>query len=142
MNVPFPNRVLSCRLAALLAVGAASAIHAQVTVGGVWSSPTVPNQSATGAFVRLYAHEDVVLTGVSSLAAGVVEAHELSMDKGIMRMRAANHLALKGRADDRAEAGRPAHHDDGPEEADQEGAIACPLTFSFTAADRSVSTVG
>jgi copper(I)-binding protein len=55
MSFPLPNRLLSRCLAALLAVGAASAVHAQVTVDGAWARATVPNQSATGAFMRLTA---------------------------------------------------------------------------------------
>ncbi len=78
-----------CGLAALLAVGASSAAHAQLRVDSAWVRATVPNQSATGAFMRLTAQKDVVLTGASSPVAGIVEVHEMSMDQGIMQMRAA-----------------------------------------------------
>ena len=97
MSFPFPNRVLARCLAALLAAAAAAASegHAQVTVDGAWARAAVPNQSATGAFMRLTARKDVVLTGASSPVAGIVEVHEMSMDKGIMRMRAADRVPLK-----------------------------------------------
>ncbi|MDX2223934.1 MAG: copper chaperone PCu(A)C, partial [Rhodospirillaceae bacterium] len=82
-------------LAALLAVGAVSAVHAQVIVDGAWARATVPNQSATGAFMRLTAQKDVALTGASSPAADIVEVHEMWLDKDIMRMRPADRVPLK-----------------------------------------------
>ena len=96
MNFPGPKSGLArYGLAALLAVGAASAVHAQVRVDSAWVRATVPNQSATGAFMRLTAQKDVVLMGASSPVAGIVEVHEMSMDQGIMRMRAAGRVPLK-----------------------------------------------
>ena len=53
---------------------------------------TVPNQSATGAFMRLTAQKDVVLTCANSPVAGIVEVHEMWMDRGIMRMRPADRV--------------------------------------------------
>jgi copper(I)-binding protein len=90
MSIAVSNRRLARIAAALLILGAASAIHAQVRVDGAWARATVPNQSATGAFMRLTADKDVVLTGASSPVARVVEVHEMSMDKDIMRMRPAD----------------------------------------------------
>src|SRR5574343_828780 len=94
-SFPSPNRVLFCCLAALLAAGTASAVHAQVTVDGAWARATVPNQSATGAFMRLTAQKDVVLTCANSPVADIVEVHEMWLDKDIMRMRPADRVPLK-----------------------------------------------
>lgn len=96
MNFPGPQSGLGrYGLAALLAVGASSAAHAQLRVDSEWVRASVPNQSATGAFMRLTAQKDVVLTGASSPVAGIVEVHEMSLDQGIMRMRAAGPVPLK-----------------------------------------------
>ena len=140
MNFPFPNRVLSRCLAALLAVAAVSAVHAQVTVDGAWARATVPNQSATGAFMRLTAQKDVVLTGASSPVADIVEVHEMSMDKGIMRMRPAGRVPLKaGQTIELKSAGLHVMMMDLKKQIKAGERV--PLTLSFTAADGSVSTV-
>jgi len=97
MIFPVANRVWSQCIAALLAAGLASAVHAQVTVDGAWARATVPNQSATGAFMRLTAQKDVMLTGARSPVAGIVEVHEMWLDKDIMRMRPADRVPLKAR---------------------------------------------
>ena len=59
-----------------------------VDVQGAWARATVPGQQATGAFMTLTAPEGTTLVGVASAVAGVAEVHEMSMDGGIMRMRA------------------------------------------------------
>ena len=87
---PLPDAV------AALAVAATTAFaQATVSVEQPWARATVPNQSTTGAFMRLTAQKDVVLTGASSPVAGIVEVHEMWMDQGIMRMRPADRVPLK-----------------------------------------------
>lgn len=140
MSFPYPNRVLSCCLAALLAAGTASAVQAQVTVDGAWARATVPNQSATGAFMRLTAQKDVVLTGASSPVAGIVEVHEMWMDKGIMRMRPADHVPLKaGQTIELKSGGLHVMMMDMKKQIKAGERV--PLALSFTAADGSVSKV-
>ncbi len=73
-------------MACLLALSATSAF-AQVTVKDAWVRATVPQQSATGAFMKLESPQDARLVSASSPAAGVVEIHEMTMDNGIMKMR-------------------------------------------------------
>ncbi len=140
MRVPVPHRWLRRSFAALLAVAAVSAVHAQVTVDGAWARATVPNQSATGAFMRLTAQKDVVLTGASSPVAGIVEVHEMSMDKGIMRMRAADRVPLKaGQTIELKSGGLHVMMMDLKKQLKAGDRV--PLTLSFTAPDGSVSTV-
>lgn len=67
---------------------------ADVTVRDAWVRGTVAGQTASGAFMALSASEDVVLLGVSSPVAGVAEVHEMSMDNGVMKMRALPKLDL------------------------------------------------
>jgi len=141
MSFPSPNRVLSCCLAALLAVGTASAVHAQVTVDGAWARATVPNQSATGAFMRLTAQKDVVLTRASSPVADIRRSTRDVDGQGHHADASRRSRSLEGRPDDRAEIWRPARHDDGPKKRQIKAGERVPLTLSFTAADSSVSTV-
>jgi len=69
----------------LFLVGAA---HAQVQVKDPWIRATVPHQSAAGAFMQLSSPTGARLVSVSSPVAGLVEMHEMTMDKDVMKMRA------------------------------------------------------
>ena len=73
---------------------AAAAAHAQVQVKDPWVRATVPQQTATGAFMRLSSPTDARLVSVSSPVAGVVELHEIVMEKDIMKMRAVPSVAI------------------------------------------------
>ena len=140
MSFHVANRVLSRCLAALLAAGLASAVHAQVTVDGAWARATVPNQSATGAFIRLTAQKDVVLTGASSPVAGIVEVHEMWLDQGIMRMRAVDRVTLKaGQTIELKSGGLHIMMMDLKQQIKAGERV--PLTLSFKAADGTLSTV-
>jgi copper(I)-binding protein len=61
---------------------------AQVTVHEPWIRATVPGQPTAGAYMRLTAGTDARLVSASSPVAGVTELHQMTMDKGVMRMRA------------------------------------------------------
>lgn len=140
MSIAVSNRRLARIAAALLILGAASAVHAQVRVEGAWARATVPSQSATGAFMRLTADKDVVLTGVSSPVARVVEVHEMSMDKDIMCMRAVDQLPLKAGQTNELKSGGLHIMMMGLKKQIKVGEVV-PLTLSFKAADGRVSTV-
>jgi copper(I)-binding protein len=70
------------------------AANAQVTVSEPWVRATVPQQKATGAFMKLQSAQDAKLISAKSAVAGVVEVHEMAMDAGVMKMRAVDGLAL------------------------------------------------
>lgn len=72
-------------LAALLLSAPA---FAQVTVSDAWVRGTVAQQKATGAFMQLKAAQDSRLVAAKSPVAGVVEIHEMKMEKDVMKMRA------------------------------------------------------
>ncbi len=74
---------------ALAAVTLAMAVaaHAQVSVTDPWVRATVPQQSATGAFMHLKSAQDVKLVAGQSPVAGVVEIHEMAMENNMMKMR-------------------------------------------------------
>lgn len=84
-------------IAAALIVCSASAIaQTTVDVKDAWVRATVAQQKATGAFMQLTAKSDSKLVDVKSPVAGVVEIHEMAMDKDVMRMRQIPGLALPG----------------------------------------------
>ncbi len=90
--MPIPTIAKQLTLAAaLLAAGFA---HAQVNVQDAWVRATVPQQKATGAFMRLTAAQDTRLVGASSPAAGVTEVHEMKLVDNVMKMRAIPVLDL------------------------------------------------
>ena len=80
--------------ALMLTLPLAHNAFAQVTVTDPWVRGTVPEQKATGAFMRLTAPVDSRVVEARSPAAGTVEIHEMKMDNGVMRMRAVPALPL------------------------------------------------
>ena len=78
----------------LLATLSTFALAQNVEVKDAWARSSVQGQKATGAFMKLIAKEDVRLVAAFSPAAGVVEVHEMSMDNGVMKMRALPKLDL------------------------------------------------
>jgi len=71
------------------ALGCALGAWAQnVTVSDSWVRPAVRGQMATGAFMSLTAKEATRLVSVSSPVAGVVQIHEMKMEKDVMKMAA------------------------------------------------------
>lgn len=87
------NTVKLC--ATLLVATLSTSLWAQnVDVQGAWARATVQGQMATGAFMKLTAKEGSRLVSVSTPVAGVAEVHEMSMDNGVMKMRAIAGLDL------------------------------------------------
>lgn len=84
------NRLLSLLAAGLFSTSAL----AQVTVLDPWVRATVPNQKASGAFMRLQSATAQRLVGVSSPVAGRAEIHEMAMENNTMRMRQVDAIAL------------------------------------------------
>lgn len=67
---------------------------AQITIKDPWVRATVPQQSATGAFMELVAQTGSRLIEARSPVANIVEIHEMAMDGNVMRMRAVNAVEL------------------------------------------------
>jgi len=59
-----------------------------VTISNPWARATVQGQKATGAFMTVTSKENAKLVAVSSPVAGIVEIHEMKMDKDVMKMAA------------------------------------------------------
>jgi len=72
----------------------AGAAHAQVTVKEPWVRATVPQQKATGAFMRLQSAVPARLVSASSPLTPDVEIHEMSMEGDVMRMRQVQAVEL------------------------------------------------
>lgn len=135
-------RKASGLLFGLLLTSFASAVLAQVEVAveEPWVRATVPNQPATGAFMRLVANEDVKLVRVSSPVAAKTELHEMTMKDGVMTMKPLASLELP--------AGRPVVLDThgyhimliNPKEQIEEGATV-PLTLTVVDDDGNETSV-
>lgn len=68
--------------------------NAPVKVEDAWVRATVPNQHATGVFMRLTSPEAGRLIAVESDAAKHVEVHEMAMQDDVMKMRQIPAIAL------------------------------------------------
>jgi len=59
-----------------------------IAITNSWVRATVKGQKATGAFMTVTSKENAKLVAVSSPVAGIVEIHEMKMDKDVMKMSA------------------------------------------------------
>jgi len=83
------NRIIrATALSALVSAAFILPAHAQVTVKDPWVRATVSQQKATGAFMQITSAQDARLVEARSPVAGIVEIHEMAMEKDVMRMRA------------------------------------------------------
>ena len=80
--------------AALLAGNAYAQGAAPAAIDGAWARASVQGQKASGAFMRITASEPLQLLRAESPAAGHAEVHEMTMDGGVMKMRALSQLDL------------------------------------------------
>ncbi len=72
-----------------LLCGGVFGVQAQgVAVSDAWVRSTVPGQKATGAFMKITAPQASRLVSASSPVAGVVEIHEMKMERDVMKMSA------------------------------------------------------
>ncbi|OGA02747.1 MAG: hypothetical protein A3I00_02280 [Betaproteobacteria bacterium RIFCSPLOWO2_02_FULL_64_12] len=81
------------RITFMIAAFSAPAL-AQVEVKDPWVRGTVSQQKATGAFMQIKSQKAARLVEIRSPVAGVVEIHEMRMEKDVMRMRALRGLDL------------------------------------------------
>lgn len=86
---------MSKHLFALIAtIALASTADAQTTVSEPWVRATVPQQSASGAFMQLRSADAARLVKVSSPAARSVEIHKMEMHGQLMKMREVDGIEL------------------------------------------------
>ncbi|WP_129973689.1 MULTISPECIES: copper chaperone PCu(A)C [unclassified Pseudomonas] len=82
---PFLNHIKRAALGLSL-LGLAFHVSAQTRVDDAWVRATVPNQSASGAFMTVTADSDSKLLSVASPAAKDVQIHEMTMKNDVMSM--------------------------------------------------------
>lgn len=70
------------------------AMAADIKVENAWMRATVPGQEVAGAFMNITSTDNAKLVGVTSPAAGKLELHFMSMDKGVMEMREVKAIDL------------------------------------------------
>lgn len=96
--LPTTSKEITMKLILRSAAAAATLItavaHAQVTVKDAWVRATVPQQKATGAFMKLQSAKDSKLVSASSPVTPTVEVHEMAMQDNIMKMRQAPAIEL------------------------------------------------
>jgi copper(I)-binding protein len=133
------KRFLVTTLATAL-MSAVPAAFAQVAVADAWVRATVPQQQASGAFMKLTAPKGMRLVEARSPVAGVVEIHEMAMQGDVMRMRAVAGVDLP--------AGKPVELKPGGYHVmlmalkqTLNAGDTVPLTLVFEAADKSRETV-
>jgi copper(I)-binding protein len=82
---PFLNNIKRAALGLSL-LGLAFQVSAQTRVDDAWVRATVPNQSASGAFMTVTADSDSKLLSVASPVAKDVQIHEMTMKNDVMSM--------------------------------------------------------
>ena len=82
---------------AVMAAGAAAAGANAVDVTNAWVRATVAGQSVAGVYMDITATAPHALVAASSPVAGKAELHTMTMDGGVMRMRALERLDLPAR---------------------------------------------
>jgi copper(I)-binding protein len=82
------SRILAATLLSSLALACGASYAQTVSIQDAWIRTSVPGQEATGAFMKITAKVDERLVGVSTPAAGVAEVHQMTLDGGVMKMRA------------------------------------------------------
>lgn len=83
--------------ALVLGSGAAAMGADAVSVGNPWVRATVPGQSVAAAYMDLTAQAPSALVGAHSPIARKAELHTMSVDGGVMKMRALERLELPGK---------------------------------------------
>ncbi|MDK9702821.1 MAG: copper chaperone PCu(A)C [Sulfuritalea sp.] len=82
------NRIIRATALSALVSAVVLPAHAQVTVKDPWVRATVSQQKATGAFMQITSAQNARLVEAKSPVAGIVEIHEMAMEKDVMKMRA------------------------------------------------------
>lgn len=82
-------------LQSMLMAAAVPAFAAEIVgVKNAWVRATAPGQKTAGAYLELTGAADTALVAVDSPLAGKAELHNMSMDGGVMRMRAVEKIEL------------------------------------------------
>jgi copper(I)-binding protein len=95
MQTGKPGQRARAVAAVLVLASSAAAIAADaVSVSNPWVRATVPGQSVAGAYMDITVKANAALVAAESPVAGKVELHTMTMDGGVMKMRAIEKLEL------------------------------------------------
>jgi copper(I)-binding protein len=101
MRLNLPLRCIQTTIIGVALLTSVKAFAQSVQVQEPWVRATVKGQQATGAFMKLTASSPMRLIQAQSAVAGLVEIHEMKMEKDVMKMSAVAGLDLPaGRAVD------------------------------------------
>lgn len=75
-----------------LLAGTAQAM--EIVVADAWARASAPGQTVAGVYFSVQSDVDAALVGAETTAADVSELHFMSMEDGVMRMRAVPRVAL------------------------------------------------
>ena len=78
----------------MLVSEAAAAAADPVKIGQPWVRATVPGQSVAGAYMELTSNAPAALIAASSPVARKTEPHAMTLDAGVMKMRAVQRIEL------------------------------------------------
>ena len=70
------------------------AFAGDVTIRDAWTRATVPGQKVAGVYFDIESSADARLVGVQSALTNAAEIHRMSMEDGVMRMRAVPQVQL------------------------------------------------
>lgn len=65
-----------------------------VSINNAWARASKPGQTVGAAYMQLKSRAQTTLISVESTAADSIEIHQMSMDKGVMKMRMLETLPL------------------------------------------------
>jgi copper(I)-binding protein len=85
---------LAAAAATLMLLSPLAACAESVKVGNAWVRPPAPGQKTASAYIDLTSERDAALVAVGSPAAARAEMHSMTMDGGVMRMRALPRIEL------------------------------------------------
>lgn len=88
------NALRNLLLAGMMLAATPVMAHGDVNVQDAWIRATVPQQKATGAFMKLTAPHDRKLVKASSPLTQAVEIHEMAMADNVMKMRQVQSVDL------------------------------------------------
>lgn len=69
-------------------------LAADIKIDNPWVRGTLEGQSMTGAFMTIKSDKTLYLLSAESTVAKLVEVHSMVMERGVMRMRAIERLAI------------------------------------------------
>jgi copper(I)-binding protein len=95
MDVPTSRYQLRLAVLSVLLLMCASVSAADIAkIDSAWVGATVPGQSVAAAYMNITARTAAALTAIQTPIAAKSELHNMTMDRGVMKMRPASRIEL------------------------------------------------